>query len=468
MKNILIVASGDSAKVFLSRISDLVSKNRRFHVVYYQKKSLPGDLSEHILTYKFDPTSYVKMESLLKSHEFTQAIIIMSNITDTKATYENIRKVDEQIHIVLHDKWSIDINDSKTTIVNVHDIVSNFLMNYIPDIPIYAANIGLGQGEIAEFMIPSGSPFSYRYMYSIEQKRWKVVAIYRDNRLIIPERNDMILPNDSILAVGNPNVLKSVYKSINREFGQFPIPFGENIYCFIDMSLMRDEEIEKLTNDSMLLHSNLNSNKLIFRVYNPRYSKSLDKIKSYDSHNMCVEIDFQNIDKDDLIKQDVDRYRIGLFITNNNFFHRYIELLYNLKIPILKLGTRGFYHIKELLVMGDEAINLEKISSIIFDISAQLKLNITLYNFEESDESEREQIVEHFQNLSRLFEQNIKIVNTKSNPIRVLKDRDDFLQFIPFDHKIIQKKIFAIFSNKLNSLYFELEKNYQIFIPSEE
>ncbi len=468
MKDILIIADGDSAKVFLTRVSDLISPKKRFHVVFYHRKTLPDNLNDQILCYRFDPTSFIKLKSLLNTNDFSQIIIVMSNITDTKSAYENIREIDDQVHIVLHDKWSIELNDSQTSIINVHDIISNFLINYLPDIPIYATNIGLGQGEIAEFIVPSGSPFTYRYINNIEQKRWKIVALYRDHKLIIPKRNTMIMPNDSILAVGNPNVLKNVYKSINREFGQFPIPFGENIYCLIDMSEMSDEEIEKLTNDSMLLHSNLNSNKLIFRVLNARYSKALHKLKSYDTQNMQVELDFHSHDIKELIPKDIEHYFIGLSITNQKFFSKYINLLYELKIPILKVGDRGFFHIKESVVMGDELKNLEKISSIIFDISAQLKFNITLYNFEETDGSEASLIVDHFQNISKLFHQDLKIINSKSNPIRELKSRDDFLQFVPFDSKITQKKIFAIFSKKLNSLHFELDKNYQIFIPSEE
>jgi hypothetical protein len=468
MKNILVIADGETAKVYLSRVLDMAGSNKKFFVLYYQEKSLPKDISEQFMLYRFDPTSKVKLHALLESHEFHQIVVILSNKTDTLATYENIRSFDDRLKILLHDRWFLEFSDKNTTVVNAHDIVSNFLINHLPEIPLYATNIGLGQGEVAEFSIPFGSPFSYRYIKNIEQKRWKIVAIYREHRLILPNSKTILEPNDSILVVGNPHVLKSVYKSINREYGQFPIPFGENIYCFLDMAMMSDEDIEKLTNDSMLLHSSLNSNKLIFRVVNPRYGEILNKLKSYDTQNMQVELDFYTHEKSSLIISDVDRFEVGLFVTNQDFFNENLSLLYDLKIPILKVGKRGFFHIDEAVVMSEESEKIEKISSIIFDISSQLKLDISVYRFEESDKEESDRITEHFENLSKLFQEKIKIIDTRRNPIRELKERDNVLQFVPFDKAIKQNKIFALFSKNLNRLYFELSNNYQLFLPSED
>ena len=468
MKNILIIAHGQTGKIFLQRVSNTDLSNKRYFVLYYDDNTLPTEINEHFLLYKFDPTSEVKITALLKSHDFYQSMIVLSNKTDTIATYENIRALYPEMQIVIHDRWQLGLENPFVTVIDSKDIISNMLVNHLPDIPLHATNIGLGQGEIVEFKIPFGSPFTYRYISNIEQKRWKIVAIYREHKLLIPNFKTTIEPNDSILAIGNPNVLKSVYKSINREFGQFPIPFGENIYCYIDMQIMDDEAIEKLTTDSMLLHSNLNSNKLLFRVINPRYCATLNKIKSYDKGSMQVELDFHDHDKKDIINSDVEKYTAGMFITNEEFFSENITLLHDLKIPILKVGKSSFFNIKESVVLSNESEKIEKISSTIFDISSQFKLDISIYEFEGEDSEEFRKVIDHFNNLSKLFEEKVKVIKTRRNPLRELGSHDDILQFLPFDKSVESRSIFSFFTKNINKLHFQLSNNYQIFLPSEE
>lgn len=468
MKNILLIAHGKAAKVFIKRVMNSDLNNKKYHVVYYDERTLPEDKSEQFLFYKFDPTSKLKLDSLLNSNEYYQTMIALSSKNDTLATYKIIRESHPNMQIVLLDLWDLEFNDANLTIINAHDVVSNIMSNYLPDIPLAAQNLGLGTGEIMEFKIPFGSPFTYRHIANIEQKRWNIAAIFREHKLIIPTPKSMLKPNDSILTVGNPNVLKSVYKSINREFGQFPIPFGENIYCYIDMHSMDEEEIEKLTNDAMLLHSNLNSNKLIFRVVNPKYSKILNKLKSYDTQSMFVELDFYEHEIKTLLHNDMEHFLVGLVVTDKSFFHNHIALLHSLKVPTLKIGKGSMFNIKESVVLSNESEKIEKISSIIFDVSSQFKLDISIYEFEGDDHAQSLKVVEHFENLSKLFQEKVKVVKTKRNPIRELKSSQNFLQFLPFDEHIQEKSFFSFFSKNINKLHFHLSDNYQLFLPSQD
>ena len=468
MKNILLLLGGKSAKIFLQRLKTIDLSNKKFFVVYYDESVICEDLDEHFLLYKFDPSSQVKLHNLLDSHEFTQAMIILSNKTDSLASYENIRSKYSDLQIVLNDRWQLDINDESLTKIDTREFISNILVNHLPDVPLYATNVGLGRGEIMEIKIPFGSPFTYRYISNIEQRRWKIVAIYRNQRLIIADYKSRIEPNDSIVCVGNPNVLKSVYKSIHREVGQFPIPFGENIYVFIDMSKMSEEQINKLIDDAMIFHSKLNNNKLIFRVINPVYGELLNKIKSYDKASMQVELDFHSYDVDELLKHDVVTFQVGLLICNEEFFIDHTNLLHSLKIPILKIGKGSFFNIKESAVLTNDSKSVEKISSTIFDLSSQLQLNIFIYEFDAEESDEFKKVVEHFNNLSKLFDQQVKVLKTRRNPLRELNDRDDLLQFLAFDKSVERRSIFAFFSKNINRLYFQLSKNYQLFLPSDE
>ncbi len=467
MKNILVIAKGNSAKAFLEKIKQIDLSKKRFYILYYDEVLGEEYLHENFLLYKFDPTSKVKLHALLETHNFRQVYIILSNKTDTQATYENIRLYSKELEIVLNDRWQLTLDDPALTCLETDEILANMLANHLPDMPLYANNIGLGEGELVEIKIPFGSPFSYRYVSNIEQKRWRIVALYRHQKLILPSYNTTLEPNDSIIVVGNPNVLKSVYKSIYREFGQFPIPFGENIYLPIDMAQMQPKIVEKLINDAMLFHSSLNSRKLIFRVINPSLGILLDKIKSYDKGSMQVEIDFYHHQISEILINDVSHFQVGLLITDESFFMDHVQLLHDLHLPILKVGKSGFYQIKEAAILSSESRKVEKISSTIFDLSSQLKLGISIYAFDNED-SEFEKVVEHFKNLSKLFDEKVNVIKSRRNPLRELKDREDLLHIIPFDYQIRRRNILAFLSRNVNRLYFQLSNNYQLFLPSDE
>ncbi len=466
MKNILVLADGKIANAFLKRVNNLDVATKKYHVIYYHDKTMLETKSEQFFYYKFDPTSYIKLVTVLKNTDYYQVMVVLGNRSDTIASYENIRKFDSNMQIVLMDVWGLKIDDPHLTLIDVTNKLSNILCNYLPELPLSAQNIGLGIGEIMEFKVPFGSSYIYRHVANVDQKRWKIAAIFREQKLLLPTPRTMILPNDSILAVGNPNVLKSIYKSVKQEFGQFPAPFGENVYCFIDMKVMDSEDIEKLLNDSMLLHAKLNSKKLIFRISNPKQSKVLEKIKNYDdSSSFVVEIDYYNKDMQELILNDIEIYFVGLMVVDQQFFKKHVGFLYSLQIPILKVGEESLHDINESVVLSSHNEMMERISSIVFDFSALLKLDILLFEFKGEAVDDNLKLIEHFENLSKIFHEKIKILNTKRNPIRELKERKNFIQLIAFDKKVTQKNFFSIFSTDIDKLYFKLSKNYQLFIP---
>ncbi len=468
MKKILIIADGSEARAFLQRLEDLDTSGNIYHIVYYRDATLPKKRSEQFIYYRFDPTSSVKLTPLIEDNDFFQVMLILGNKVDMTATYDSIRSVAAKLPIILLDKWDLEIVDQHTMVIKLQERVANLLSNYLPDIPLWAQNIGLEQGEVMEIKIPFGSAYVFRHVGNIEQKRWRIAAVYRKQQLILPEPKTMLLPDDTILAVGNPNVLKGVYKSIKRQFGQFPLPYGQNIYALIDMVNMSDTQIDQICNDAMLMHAKLNSKKLILRIVNPKLGKMFDKLKGYqESASIDVLFDFLNLSMQRIILNDMELNYIGLFIVDKEFFTQYKEFLYRLKLPVLKIGQNGFFNIRHTVVLSDESDKIEQLSSVIFDFSSQLGLDISFFDFTADMSEEREKIIEHFENLSKLFEEKVRIVKTDKNPIRELLPQDDFLQFVIFEKKLLEPRWLAFFSTDIEKQYFRFLDKYQLFLPFE-
>ncbi|WP_331775834.1 COG3400 family protein [Sulfurospirillum sp. 1612] len=464
MKNILILADGILAKYFLERVVNLQDGANNYSVVYYDARSVPEHKPENFTFHNFDPTSFKKL-SLVFDQEFFQVMIVVSKKIDAEAAYENIRKIDPKIQIVMVDRWGIAYDDKRLYLLDSREVLSSRFTDYLPDMPVIAQNVGLGQGEIMEVRIPTGSSYSYRHLGNIEQSTWKIAAIYRANKLILPRDSLMIQPNDMLLIIGDPNVLKSVYKSAKREIGQFPSPFGQVIYCLIDMLKMSDKDIAMILNDAMLLHSKINSRRLYVKVINPTYSKQFEKIKSYEGANISINIDYYERSFYRVLKQDVKHVDIGLIIVRHDFFVKYIREFFEIRKPIFKIGFWGFSELREAVILSNDSDDIEKESSAIFDFSSQLDLKIKLYNFKPEGSLEEDELSEHFNNLSKIFNKEIEIIDSQKNPLLVLRHRSDIVQFIPFSRKIAHSNIFSIFSTDMDKLYFKLASNYQVFMP---
>jgi hypothetical protein len=395
-------------------------------------------------------------------------MILVSHEIDAIGTYSNIRTLNKKVQVILLDRWGVDIEDPKLEILSSRDVLSSRFADFLPNTPVIAQNVGLGIGEVMEIRVPIGSSYVYRHLASIEQKKWRIGGIYRANSLILPRPTLMIQPNDVLLAVGDPIVLQSVYKSVKRELGQFPAPFGSSIYCLVDMLDMSLSEIDKLVNDALLLHSKISSMKLHIKIINPTQSECFERLKSYNSTHINVEIDYYNRDSKSSIKEDLSQKDIGLIVVLNRYFEDNISLLYQAKLPVFKIGTWGFSSLKEVVVLSSNSEEAEKESAVIFDVSTQLDLKVKLYSFNPDSSSQKNSTTEHFENLAKLFNKSVEIINENKNPLLKLRSRDDILQFVPFNSKIMRSSMMSIFSTDMERLFFKLSDSYQLFIPMQE
>jgi uncharacterized protein len=467
MKKILIIADGILAKQFLERVMETEAGENSYTVVTYKEETLPKKRPENFKFFEFDPTSFEKL-SIILNEQFFQIMLMLSNELDVMATYHNIRKVDAKVRIVLMDRWNLDIDDKRLLMVNSRDILASRFTDHLPNTPIIAQNIGLGIGEIMEVSVPIGSSYAYRHLASIEQDKWRIAAVYRTNSLLLPRPTLMLLPNDLLVIIGDPKVLQSVFRSVKRELGQFPSPFGSSIYCLIDMLRLSERDIDELLNDALLLHSKLNSKKLHVKVINPTYSKAFEKIKSYHNHHINVMIDYFETNPKKVMRDDAENFDIGLIVVRNTFFQTHRQTLFNTKLPIFKMGKKGFGSLGEAIVLSNDAEEIEKESSVIFDVAKQLSLDIKLYTYDPDAKIDKNNVIEHFESLSKLFGRDIDIIQSDKNPLIKLKNKDNILQFLPFNRKIVESNIFSIFSTDLDKLHFKLANNYQLFIPVNE
>ena len=465
MKKILIISDGDVGQHFIQRIVETYTSENIYYVVETKQNSYENVNPARFKFYEFDPTSLYKLSNLLKM-EFIQVFIAMETAIDVKNTIKNIRAIKKQLRIVVLNKWKKENEDPNVIFVNSKEILASRLLDYLPNVPVIAQNVGIGEGEIMEVLVPFGSSFVYRHIGVIEQKNWRIVAIYRNRKLVMTSRRTMIQPNDLLILIGDPTVLRSVYRVIKRELGQFPEPFGSNLYLYIDMNIVKHKNIKDLVQKAIFVHKKFKHN-LIIKIVNPSDIDILREIKNYSCNSIKVEIKYDEFNIKTVFLNDIKRYHIGLIIISKEMFADYDlrTMFYESEIPVLKLANKDFSTIKDVSLILNDNRDLEKISTTIFDISAQMGFNIELHNYMNEHQDEKDQVIEHYYNLSTIFSKSIKVIKNHENPIRTLKRKENFIQILPFTEKLTNRRFYSLFSTDSEKLYHKLDEYHQIFIP---
>jgi len=465
MKKILIISDGDAGKNFIQRAIETYTTENIYYIVELKANKYKEVNPARFKFFEFDSTSLYKLSNLLKM-EFIQVFIAVDNQIDAEHTIKNIRTIKKQLRVIVLDKWNLDNVDHNVILINSNEILASRLLDYLPNVPVIAQNVGTGEGEIMEVLVPFGSSFVYRHIGVIEQKNWRIVAIYRNRKLVMPSRRRMIQPNDLLILVGEPSVLKSVYKAIKKELGQFPEPFGSNLYLYIDMNIMNQEMIQNLVDQAIYVHKHF-KNSLIIRIVNPSDIDIIRYIKDFRSDNIIINIEYDIKKFDEEFLNDMVRYHIGLIIVSKDIFanYKFRNTLYRTNLPVLKIAQRSFSLVKDVSLILADNKDLEKVSATIFDISEQMGYNMELYNYENEHQESIKDVVQHYYDLSTIFSKTIKVHNTAQNPIRILKQKDNFLHILPFTKKITNREIYSLFSTDNEKLYYKLDDYHQIFIP---
>lgn len=467
MKKILIISDGAIGHHFIERVIGTYTSENIYYVVEAKGSEFEGYNPARFKFFEFDPTSHYRIANLLKM-DFTQVILAIENKTDLEQTIKNIRLTKPGLRIVALDLWSSKSADDDVEWINIQELIAANLIDYLPNIPILAQNIGLGSGEIMEVLVPFGSSFVYRHLGSIEQKNWKIAAIYRNRALIIPADNKMIQPNDSLVLVGDPAVLRSIYRAIKRELGQFPAPFGSKLYLYIDMAIEKASTIMALVRRSIYIHKKLNK-PLIIKVLNPGNIDVLRMIKASANGDVAIDIEYGLEINDGVLFEDIKKYHIGLVLVSQTIFRcrSTRKKLYSANVPVLKLADRPFSSLKESVVILDEESPIEHISTTIFDVAAQFGFNLELIDYKAEEGGYKNEIIDHFNNLSTIFSKSIRVTYEEQNPIRMLREKDNFLQCLPFTSKMFASGIQRLIATDSEILYFKLDSYHQLFIPTQ-
>ncbi len=467
MNSILIIADGKIADGFIDKINTKALSE--FNYLVISKNSFDDTTVNTNIEFKqLDPTSLYRLKGVCVKDKFLAVYIIMQNYNEAREVYKNIRLLNKKVRIVLLDCDGVfrDLEDSNTNIVDAIELLANRLYDYLPNVPVTAQTVGLNEGEIMEVIIPFSSTFAFRHISSIPQIKWKIAAIYRDNKLLLPTNATMIRPRDRLLLVGKPQVLMNVYKKIRSQGGIFPEPYGKNFYLYLDIDRDGQKAIRYLK-EAIYLLDKFDNKSLIIRVVNPNNFEIVNIIKSYESDKIRAIFSFDEIEEG-TIATDISSYEIGLILLSQKclLVNSFSKKLYVFKKLIYIFGESKIKKIKEAVVVKSDEKEMEEISSVAFYIAETLKVKLSLRDYNpQGDFEDSKIIVEHFETLSHVHNTKVDIIQSKENPIKAIKKSKSILLVIPFKDNMNFNKFVAFFKRDVNCLLLRTNKHPKLLIP---
>ncbi len=470
MKNILILADGSVAKHFVSWIGRKRVAENRYYVTCFNEGATPEKMGKNITLIKADPTSYARIKEIMESVKFSDVFIVMERKEDAVYTLKNIRLVDSKIRIVLLNSWDdpqVGKDEQNLTVLNVDELMAAHLYDQLPNVPVIAQNVGLGKGEIMEVYVPFGSTFAFRHVGSILQRKWKVAAIYRDEKQIIPTSATMIRPNDMLLLLGKPMVLDGVYRMINKRIGLFPEPFGKDLYLLLDGQRDGTHSIRYLE-ESIYLLDNLEEKSLYVRIINPNDFALIEKLRTFESDRVTIMVCYEDQDLMQLMEFDIQEYDIGLVLNSIETFasEEVQSTVYALRKLVYLFGDQRLVDIKECVILMDEREKMESISATAFDIAESLSMKLCLCDFDpEGEFDHRKTVYEHYETLGHIFDMEITITQRVSNPVRELSGMEKVLQIAPFEKSLKKDNPLKYLSMKLKDFLLDTHKHPKLLVP---
>ncbi len=222
-----------------------------------------------------DAGSLLTWKKLKEKNDYEGIKHIISTVRDADVSLElcritkEILDIQAKLYVLLFfENREEEFEKYHVEILKPTDLITKILLTKIEKNYSVAINIGLGQGEIIEIHILARSHLVDRKLKYLKATRWKIAAIYRDGKLIVPFGDEKVKIGDKVVIVGDPKVLHNLVEILTKGVPQFPQQFGSNIAVVYNKSFFYALE------EAVFLKKNTKAHKILIFPYKTQVQKS--------------------------------------------------------------------------------------------------------------------------------------------------------------------------------------------------
>ena len=176
---------------------------------------------------------------VLKEAQVDDMDMVLLTISKEKINLETARILREKfsvariISIGITPKGIAELEELEIEVANIFKASANNILNIIQSHIRTPQGIGAGQGEILEVTVHPQSRLVNKPLSRLAPKNWQVGIIYRDDKIIVPGGKIRLMPEDRVVIMGEPSVLKSVSELLTFSTHDFPIEYGSLALVYI-------------------------------------------------------------------------------------------------------------------------------------------------------------------------------------------------------------------------------------------
>ncbi len=227
-----------------------------------------------------DTSSLLTWKKIKKIEEIKNIKSIVITIRDADIALETCRIAREVLNfesdifvLLFNEEKEEEFNRYNVQILKPTDLITKILLSRIEKNYSIAINVGLGQGELIEISVLARSHLVDRKLKYLRATRWRIAAIYREGKLIIPSGEEKIKVGDKIIIVGDPKVLHNLVEILTRGVPQFPQQFGTNV------AVLYRENLKYGLEEAVYLKRNTKAHKVLVFPYESKVNKKeLEKL----------------------------------------------------------------------------------------------------------------------------------------------------------------------------------------------
>jgi len=343
---------------------------------------------------------------------------------------------------------------------NIFTASATVIRNRLEQTTRTAHAIGIGKDEIMEVEIHPYSRLANRPLKTLTPIRWRIGLIYRDENIIIPDRETILKPKDRVIILGEPSVLKTVSEILTFKFQRFPLEYGSTI-----VSYLTGREDDNFIDEVNYLFSIFPLKRIIFLLSRQAAGKgyTYERIKGRE-----VEIKDTTLSPVDAIKEVAKEIKgdIGLIVISKSRLldpmfamfsgvmkKRFLDSILNVAdCPVLL--SNGTHPYEKAVVPCVDGVNLQHSLETSLEISHSLNNEITAFLTRPSKYISSDEDIDEFEDMNRtindisiMYRSSIKTIIKDGNPVRLISGSlKDYNLLIANVSGWKQKRWFSIFS----------------------
>ena len=309
----------------------------------------------------------------------------------------------------LYEKEGIDYVDKAVA-------TASLLERQIESGIVSPSNIGLGKGEIIEVTVMPTSIIAGYPVGKFSSRRWKIVAIFRGDKLILPKPKTIVKPGDKVLIVGEPKILKYIAGLIRSGEPQFPLQFGVEEVVFLT-----EERTEVLKDALFFLEKTRLQKVSIYTCFKP--STTLTESFKFEGKIIKTIKELKNCEKEFL--ENLKEENFGLIVLEDKY--KELPLFFGIKtLPIIVADqtlspvmiARGTTPVEKILVPVSGSFSSFRALEAGIEMALMWKCELTaLYVSVSENNSKIQGLKERIAKFSNMYKVPIEFKVRIGNPV---------------------------------------------------